>query len=52
MALKENIKSLSLIPSGRGAFEVVVNGKLLHSKLQTGDFPDFNAIVHAVQAMC
>ena len=52
MALKENIKSLSLMPSSHGAFEVVVNGKLLYSKLQTGDFPDFNAIVKTVKSMC
>ncbi len=39
------------MPSGRGAFEVVVNGNLLYSKLQTGEFPDFNAIVKAVKAM-
>ena len=51
MALKENIKSLSLMPSGRGAFEVFVNGKQLYSKLETGDFPDFNAIVKTVKSM-
>jgi selenoprotein W-related protein len=40
------------MPSGRGAFEVIVNGKTLYSKLETGDFPDFNAIFKAVQSMC
>jgi selT/selW/selH-like putative selenoprotein len=39
------------MPAGRGAFEVVVNGKTLYSKLETGDFPDFNAIFKAVQSM-
>ena len=52
MGLKENIRSLSLMPSARGAFEVVVNGKTLHSKLRTGDFPDFEAILKAVKSMC
>jgi selenoprotein W-related protein len=52
LALKEEIKSLSLVPSGRGAFEVIVNGKKLYSKLQTGDFPDFDAIFKAVKALC
>ncbi|MGH9689989.1 MAG: Rdx family protein [Candidatus Acidiferrales bacterium] len=52
LALKENIKSLSLTPSGRGAFKVIVNGKTLYSKLQTGDFPDFNAIFKAVKPVC
>jgi len=39
------------MPSGRGAFEVVVNGNLLYSKLQTGEFPDFNAIFKSVKSM-
>jgi selenoprotein W-related protein len=40
------------MPAGRGAFEVVVNGKTLYSKLRTGDFPDFDAILKAVKSMC
>jgi selT/selW/selH-like putative selenoprotein len=39
------------MPSGHGAFEVIVNGKTLHSKLKTGDFPDFDAILKAVKSM-
>jgi selenoprotein W-related protein len=39
------------MPSGRGAFEVVVNGNTIYSKLQTGDFPDFDAILKAVKSM-
>jgi selenoprotein W-related protein len=30
------IESLSLIPSDGGRYEVVVDGKLIYSKLQTG----------------
>jgi selenoprotein W-related protein len=40
------------MPSSRGAFEVIVNGKILHSKLKTGDFPDFDEILEAVKSMC
>jgi selenoprotein W-related protein len=35
-AFEPGIRSLSLIPSRGGAFEVKVNGKLIYSKLQTG----------------
>jgi selenoprotein W-related protein len=38
-----------LIPSGGGAFEIRVHGKLIHSKLETGEWPDFDTIVHQVK---
>jgi len=49
LELGERIKSLTLIPSSGGAFEIRANGKLLHSKLDTGDWPDFDAIVTAIK---
>jgi selenoprotein W-related protein len=49
LELGERIKSLTLIPSSGGAFEIRTNGKLLHSKLDTGDWPDFDAIVTAIK---
>jgi selenoprotein W-related protein len=49
LELGDRIKSLTLIPSGGGAFEIQVNGKLLHSKLQSGDWPDFDAMVKAIK---
>lgn len=45
---KQKIKDLTLIPSGGGCFEVAVNGELLYSKLQTGQFPDEQAMLEAV----
>ena len=33
----------------RTSFEVTVDGKLIHSKLQTGGFPDRNEVVEIVQ---
>jgi selenoprotein W-related protein len=39
----------TLIPSGGGAFEIRVNGELIHSKLKTGDWPDFGAIAKQVK---
>jgi selenoprotein W-related protein len=49
LELGERIKALTLIPSSGGAFEIRANGKLLHSKLDTGDWPEFNAIVAAIK---
>jgi selenoprotein W-related protein len=34
------IEKLTLIPSSGGRFEVEVNGKLIYSKLATGEFPE------------
>jgi len=49
--LGERIKSLTLIPSSGGAFEIRGNGHLLHSKLQSGEWPDFDAIVSAIKKL-
>lgn len=37
---KQKIIGLELQPSGGGCFEVTVDGELIYSKLQTGEFPD------------
>jgi selenoprotein W-related protein len=34
------IKSIGLIPSGGGLFEVVVDGELVYSKAKTGRHPE------------
>ena len=44
------IKSGKLIPSDGGAFEICVNGELIHSKLETGEWPDFDAIAQRVKS--
>jgi selenoprotein W-related protein len=49
LELGERIKSLALIPSSGGAFEIRANGKLLHSKLDSGDWPDFDAVISAIK---
>jgi selenoprotein W-related protein len=50
LTLKQRIGSLKLVPSGGGAFEISVNGKKIYSKLEAGEFSDFDAILKAVKA--
>jgi selenoprotein W-related protein len=45
---KDRIDRLVLKPSSGGVFEVRVNGREIHSKRATGEFPDQGAIVEAV----
>lgn len=49
LELGERIKSLTLVPSSGGAFEIRANGQLIHSKLESGDWPDFDAVVSAIK---
>jgi selenoprotein W-related protein len=49
LELGERINALTLIPSSGGAFEIRANGKLLHSKLQSGEWPDFDEIVKTIK---
>jgi selenoprotein W-related protein len=51
LELGERIKSLSLIPSSGGAFEIRANGKLLHSKLDSGEWPEFDQVVSAIKKL-
>ncbi len=50
LTLKQRIGSLKLVPSGGGAFEISVNGKKVYSKLETGQFPDPDAILKVLKA--
>jgi selenoprotein W-related protein len=42
---KQKIAGLELVPSSGGCFEVTVDGQLIYSKLQTGQFPDEEAMI-------
>ena len=50
MKLKQHIRAVKLVPSSGGVFEVSVNGQKIYSKLQTGKFPEPDAIVKAIRA--
>ena len=42
---KQKVKNLKLIPAMGGCFELTCNGNLLYSKLETGEFPNEEAIL-------
>jgi selenoprotein W-related protein len=43
------IAGIRLVPSGDGAFEVTIDGELVHSAIQTARFPKAEEIRAAVQ---
>ena len=42
---KQKLAGMELQPSSGGCFEVSVDGQLIYSKLQTGQFPNEEAII-------
>ena len=44
-----DIKSLTLVPSGGGVFEVFLDGELVHSKARTGEFPDEPTLIAMIR---
>ena len=48
---KIKIGSLSLSPFADGRFEIFVDDKRIYSKLETGQFPDEDAIIKAIEAI-
>ena len=49
--MKQKIAGFELEPSGGGCFELTVDGNLMYSKLDTGEFPDEDALVEQVTAL-
>lgn len=48
---KQRMSALTLIPSDGGRFEIVVDGETIYSKLQTGTFPDEDAILEQLRQL-
>jgi selenoprotein W-related protein len=44
-----DVKELTIVPGGGGAFEVTFNGNLIYSKLDTGEFPTTDQITSAIE---
>ena len=47
--MKQEISGLELEPSTGGCFELTVNGDLVYSKLETGEFPDEDQMLSEVK---
>ncbi len=47
---KNGLASVTLVPSQGGAFEVLVDGKEVYSKLKTGQFPDEMQLVNKLMS--
>ena len=47
---KQSVARLFLVPSRGGCFEVIVGGKKIYSKLETGEFPDEARLLDAIDA--
>ncbi len=43
------VAELRLVPSGGGRFEVSLNGKLLHSKHESGQFPSSRLVIDKIK---
>ncbi len=49
--LKQKVAGLELEPSTGGCFELTVDGKLIYSKLDTGEFPDEDDMMSKITAL-
>lgn len=50
LAFVYDLASIELIPWQDGAFDVVVDGKLIHSMYEHGGFPAHETVIQAVRA--
>ena len=47
---ESQIEGFGLIPSSGGAFEVVVDGDLVYSKLETGEHAEYEQVAAPIRA--
>jgi selenoprotein W-related protein len=47
--LKQKISGFELEPSSGGCFELTVDGELVYSKLESGEFPDEDKMLAELQ---
>jgi selenoprotein W-related protein len=46
---KDNVEEWQLVPSDGGRFEILTDGELVFSKLETGRFPEVDEIISLIQ---
>jgi len=46
---RNDLAHVALVPSSGGAFEILVDGKTLYSKLETGRFPTEKEILEELE---
>lgn len=46
---KQDIEELVLVPAGGGKFELFVDGEQIHSKLDSGNFPDPKVVIKTME---
>lgn len=46
---EHNIQNFTLIPSRGGVFEVVVDGDLIYSKLETGEHAEYEQVAGPIR---
>ena len=49
--LKQKVTGFELEPAGGGCFELTIDGNLVYSKLETGEFPIETDLVSKVSAI-
>jgi selenoprotein W-related protein len=48
---EQQISRLTLIPSGGGRFEVMLDDRMVYSKVETGQHPDYEAVATPLREM-
>ena len=46
---KQDLAEVVLVPHGGGRFELSLDGELFYSKLETGQFPDPQAVLREIE---
>lgn len=49
-SFKRKITNLALSPFADGRFEIFVDDKRIYSKLESGQFPDEDSIIEAIES--
>ena len=48
---EQTLSRLTLIPSGGGRFEVMLDDRMVYSKAKTGEHPDYEAVAVPLREM-